>query len=256
MATDKFNPVLSVSEKELRTKATLDQVSLALKKITVETALNAEMTEHLGYKKNRTRLGENARNGHSCKTLLSGKSQFSINIPRDRAGSFEPLLVKKHQTHIKKMDEHILFMYAKGMSSEEILFALKGMYGTDVSSRLVSKVSSAVQERITAWQNRPLDSSYAMVYLDYLVVKVPMKGVMVTKSVFLALGVNSQGKKELLGLWLAKNERIRFWRNVLAELKNRGLQNIRVVCIDEFNGFTDAIMQTFPGSKIQLCLPR
>ncbi|WP_368265997.1 IS256 family transposase [Dickeya chrysanthemi] len=240
--------------KGLKTQADLNQFSRMLTKLTVETALNAELTDHLGYEKNAPKKGSNTRNGYSSKTLLCDDGEIELSTPRDRENTFEPQLIKKNQTRITQMDSQILSLYAKGMTTREIVATFREMYDADVSPSLISNVTDAVKEQVAEWQNRPLDALYPIVYLDCIVVKVRQNGSVINKSVFLALGINTEGRKELLGMWLAENEGAKFWLNVLTELKNRGLQDILIACVDGLKGFPDAINSVYPQTHIQLCI--
>lgn len=209
--------------KNLKTPEDLSQFDRLLKKLSVEAALNAEMTHYPGYEKNQSRLGANSRNGYSTKTVITGDGPLELRTPRDRDGTFEPQRVKKNQSRITGMDNQILSLYAKGMTTREIAAAFKELYDADVSPALISKVTDTVMEQIVEWQNRPLDAVYPIVYLDCIVLKVRQYSRVINKSVFLALGINIEGQKELPGMWLAENEGAKFWLNVLTELKNRGL---------------------------------
>ncbi len=240
--------------KNLKTDADLNEFSKALKKLTVETALNAELTEHLGHERHQPITKGNARNGYSKKQVLTGDGEFELSTPRDRNGTFEPQLVKKHQTRITAMDSQILSLYAKGMTTREIVSTFKELYDADVSASLISKVTDAVKEQVIEWQNRPLDSIYPIVYLDCIVVKVRQDNSVINKAVFLALGVNLEGHKELLGMWIAENEGAKFWLSVLTELKNRGVNDILIACVDGLKGFPDAIASVYPQTRIQLCI--
>ncbi|MDS0042410.1 IS256 family transposase [Enterobacter roggenkampii] len=240
--------------KGLKTKDDLNQLSMMLKKLTVETALNAELTDHLGHEKNASKSGSNTRNGYSSKTILTDNGEFELTTPRDREGTFELQLIKKNQTRITRMDSQILSLYAKGMTTRDIVATFKEMYDADVSPTLISKVTDAAKEQVTEWQNRPLDAIYSIVYMDCIVVKVRQDGSVINKAVFLALGVNTEGQKELLGMWLAENEGAKFWLSVLTELKNRGLQDILIACVDGLKGFPDAINSVYPQTHIQLCI--
>ena len=240
--------------KNLKTEADLNNFSRALKKMTVEAALNAELTDHLGYEKNSSRTGKNARNGYTTKRLLTDEGEFELDTPRDRDGTFEPQLIKKNQTRITQMDSQILSLYAKGLTTRDIVATFKEMYDADVSPALISKVTDAVIEQVTQWQNRPLDALYPIVYLDCIVVKVRQDNTVINKAVFLALGVNTEGHKELLGLWMAENEGAKFWLSVLTELKNRGVKDILIACVDGLKGFPDAINTVYPDTHIQLCI--
>ena len=240
--------------KNLKTPEDLSQFDRLLKKLSVEAALNAEMTHHPGYEKNQSRPGANSRNGFSTKTVITGDGPLELRTPRDRDGTFEPQLVKKNQPRITGMDNQILSLYAKGMTTREIAAAFKELYDADVSPALISKVTDAVMEQVVEWQNRPLDAVYPIVYLDCIVLKVRQDSRVINKSVFLALGINIEGQKELLGMWLAENEGAKFWLNVLTELKNRGLNDILIACVDGLKGFPDAINTVYPKARIQLCI--
>ena len=254
MDEKKLQALATELAKGIKTEADLNQFSRMLTKLTVETALNAELTDHLRHEKNTPKTGTNTRNGYSSKTLLIDDGEITLNTPRDREGTFEPPLIKKNQTRITQMDSQILSLYAKGMTTREIVATFKEMYDADVSATLISKVTDAVKEQVTEWQNRPLDSLYPIVYLDCIVVKVRHNGSVINKAVFLALGINTEGKKELLGMWLAENEGAKFWLNVLTELKNRGLQDILIACVDGLKGFPEAINSVYPQTHIQLCI--
>ncbi|SMB29452.1 transposase [Serratia proteamaculans] len=254
MDEKKLKALAAELAKGLKTEADLNAFSRMLTKLTVETALNAELTDHLGHEKNAPKSGSNTRNGYSSKTLLCDDGEIELNTPRDRENTFEPQLIKKNQTRITQMDSQILSLYAKGMTTREIVATFKEMYDADVSPTLISKVTDAVKEQVTEWQNRPLDTLYLIVYLDCIVVKVRHGGSVINKAVFLALGINTEGQKELLGMWLAENEGAKFWLSVLTELKNRGLQDILIACVDGLKGFPDAINSVYPQTHIQLCI--
>ncbi len=254
MDEKKLKALAAELAKGLKTEADLNAFSRMLTKLTVETALNAELTDHLGHEKNAPKSGSNTRNGYSSKTLLCDDGEIELNTPRDRENTFEPQLIKKNQTRITQMDSQILSLYAKGMTTREIVATFKEMYDADVSPTLISKVTDAVKEQVTEWQNRPLDALYPIVYLDCIVVKVRQSGSVINKAVFLALGINTEGQKELLGMWLAENEGAKFWLNVLTELKNRGLQDILIACVDGLKGFPEAINSVYPQTHIQLCI--
>ncbi|HHA3608446.1 TPA: IS256 family transposase [Salmonella enterica subsp. salamae serovar 42:g,t:-] len=254
MDEKKLKALAAELAKGLKTEADLNAFSRMLTKLTVETALNAELTDHLGHEKNAPKTGSNTRNGYSSKTLLCDDGEIELNTQRDRENTFEPQLIKKHQTRITQMDSQILSLYAKGMTTREIVATFKEMYDADVSPTLISKVTDAVKEQVAEWQNRQLDALYAIVYMDCIVVKVRQNGSVINKAVFLALGINAEGQKELLGMWLAENEGAKFWLSVLTELKNRGLQDILIACVDGLKGFPDAINSVYPQTHIQLCI--
>ena len=240
--------------KSIKTEADLDDFRQMLTKVTVEAALNAELDDHLGYDKNATSTNTNSRNGKTRKTLKTEAGQFELESPRDRYGSFDPKLVQKGQTRFTSMDDKILSLYAKGMTTREIVATFKEMYGADVSPSLISRVTDAVIERVIEWQSRPLDPVYPIVYLDCIVLKVRQDKHVINKSVYLALGVTMEGQKELLGMWMSENEGAKFWLNVLTELQNRGVQDILIACVDGLKGFPDAINSAFPETRIQLCI--
>ena len=230
-----------------------------LKRLTgalVERALNAELTEHLGYAPHspQGRGSGNSRNGKGKKTLTTEQGEITIEVPRDRQGTFEPVLVKKHQTRFTGFDDKILSMYARGMSARDIQAHLSEMYGTDIAPSLVSSVTDAVVDEISAWQNRPLDPVWPFLFLDALVIKVRDQGVVQNKSAYLALGVGVDGRKEILGLWLESTEGAKFWLKVITELKNRGVQDVFIACCDGLKGFPQAIEAVFPKTIVQTCI--
>ncbi|UWS30452.1 IS256 family transposase [Erwinia pyrifoliae] len=254
MDEKKLKALAAELAKGLKTEADLNAFSRMLTKLTVETALNAELTEHPGHEKNAPKAGSNTRNGYSSKTVLCDDGEIELSTPRDRENTFQPQLIKKSQTRITQMDSQILSLYAKGMTTREIVATFREMYDADVSPTLISKVTDAVKEQVAEWQTRPLDALYPIVYLDCIVVKVRHGGSVINKAVFLALGINTEGQKELLGMWLAENEGAKFWLSVLTELKNRGLQDILIACVDGLKGFPDAINSVYPQTHIQLCI--
>ena len=254
MNNDKLKTIAQEAAKTIKTEADLNEFRQMLTKITVETALNAELDDHLGYSKYEASDSSNSRNGFMGKTLQTDDGQFEIDTPRDREGSFEPQLVKKRQRRFTSMDDKILFLYAQGMSTREIVATFKEMYGADVSATLISKVTDAVLEQVVEWQSRPLDAVYPIVYLDCIVVKIRQDKQVINKAIYLALGVNMEGHKELLGLWLSENEGAKFWLNVLTELQNRGVKDILIACVDGLKGFPYAISTAFPDAQIQLCI--
>ena len=227
-----------------------------LTKALVERALEAEMTEHLGHAKHEpvTNPSGNARNGKSPKRLKGDFGELPIEIPRDRHGSFGPQIVAKHQTRWTGFDDKIISLYARGMTVREIQSHLEELYGTEVSPSLISSVTDAVLDEVKAWQSRPLESLYPIVYLDCIHVKVRDTGVVRVKAVYLAIGINLNGEKEVLGLWIAQTEGAKFWLQVVTELKNRGVQDIFIACVDGLKGFPEAIETVFPQAAVQLCI--
>jgi len=254
MKKKELQAIAQAAAKNIKTEEDLNEFRAMLTKITVEAALNAELDDHLGFDKHEQSESDNNRNGVTHKTLQTEDGQFELATPRDRAGSFEPTLVKKHQRRFTSMDDKILFLYAQGMTTREIVRTFKEMYGADASPALISKVTDAVIEEVVEWQCRPLDAVYPIVYLDCIVVKIRQDKRVINKAVYLALGVNMEGHKELLGLWLSENEGAKFWLNVLTELQNRGVRDILIACVDGLKGFPDAINTAYPETRIQLCI--
>ena len=255
MDREKLKALASELAKDIKTEADLNALSRELLKLTVETALNAELTEHLGYEKHSdSKARGNARNGTTPKRLKGQHGEVDILTPRDRIGSFEPQLVRKNRTRLTSMDDQILTLYAKGLSTREIVDTFKEMYDADVSPTLVSRVTEKVLEQITQWQSRPLDAIYPIVYLDCIVIKIRDNLRVINKAIYLALGVNMDGKKDLLGLWMSENEGAKFWLSVLTELKNRGVHDILIACVDGLKGFPEAIAAEYPDTRIQLCI--
>lgn len=254
MNKKELQALAEAAAKNLKTEQDLNEFSEMLTKISVEAALNAELDDHLGYTRHEKANTSNSRNGFTSKTLQTKDGQFELNTPRDREGSFEPELVKKNQRRFTLMDDKILFLYAQGLSTREIVVAFEELYGADISAGLVSKVTDAVIEQVVQWQSRPLDAVYPIVYLDCIVLKIRQDKQVINKSIYLALGVNLEGHKELLGMWLSENEGAKFWLNVLTELQNRGVKDILIACVDGLKGFPDAIAAAFPDTQIQLCI--
>jgi transposase-like protein len=222
----------------------------------LQRALEAEMTEHLGYEKN-SNDGDNcgnSRNGHTEKTVLLENQSTTIEIPRDRNSTFEPVIVPKHEKRVPLFNDQIISMYSFGMSDRDIKSHLEKIYNVEVSPDLISRVTNAVLEEVHEWQNRPLETSYAIVYLDALRIKGKMDGKSCMKSVYVALGVNFEGQKEVLGLWIAENEGAKFWMGVLTELKNRGVKDILIACMDGLSGFPEAVRAVYPQARVQLCI--
>lgn len=227
-----------------------------LTKQLLERAMQAEMTEHLGYEKNASVSNDtgNTRNGNYNKNIKGDFGQLDVTVPRDRNASFEPVILPKGQNRFTGFDDKIIALYARGMTTRDIQAHLEEIYGVDISPTLVSQVTKAVQEEIVLWQNRPLEEIYPIVYLDALRIKVRQDNRVINKAVYLAVGVNLDGIKEVLGLWIAENEGAKFWLQVMTELKNRGLKDIFVACVDGLKGFAEAIETVFPDTQVQLCI--
>jgi putative transposase len=220
----------------------------------VERCLNAEIEHHMAEAKANPENPKNRRNGYSSKIIKGTFGEAEIAMPRDRNGEFEPIIVAKGQTRFNGFDDKILALYARGMTVRDIQEALQELYGVEVSSGLISKVTEAVEEERKLWQNRSLDAVYPIVYLDAIVVKVRHEGRVINKAIHMALGVNLQGQKELLGMWMTQNESSKFWLLVLTELRNRGIKDIFIACVDGLTGFPEAIETVFPQTQIQLCI--
>jgi transposase-like protein len=222
----------------------------------LQRALEVEMTEHLGYEKN-SNSGDNSgnsRNGHTEKTILLENQSSTINVPRDRNSTFEPVIVPKHEKRVSLFNDQIISMYSFGMTDRDIKAHLEKVYNVEVSPDLISRVTDAVIDEVREWQNRPLEKSYAIVYLDALRIRGKEDGKSCMKIVYVALGVNFEGKKEVLGLWIAQSEGAKFWMGVLTELKNRGVQDVLIACMDGLTGFPDAVRAVYPDTRIQLCI--
>jgi len=243
----------------LKQGRTADDVNGLLQQITkavLERALQGELTEHLGYGKHDPAGNNsgNSRNGATRKTLKGDFGEIELETPRDRNGEFEPQLIKKNQTRWSGFDDKILSMYARGMTTREIQGHLEEMYQVEVSPSLISEVTDGVIEEARAWQNRPLEPFYGVVFLDALYVKMRHEGRVENRAVYVALGINLEGRKDVLGLWTSASEGAKFWLNVLTELRNRGVRDIYLVCVDGLKGFPQAIESLYPKAQVQLCI--
>ena len=223
-----------------------------LKKALAERALNAEMDHHLANEADDGR--RNHRNGYSKKSVLTETSRIAIEIPRDRSGTFDPQLIAKYQRRFPGFDEKIVSMYARGMTVREIRGHLRDLYGVDVSPELISTVTDAVLEEVAEWQNRPLDTLYAIVFFDALRVKIRDEGTVRNKAIYVALGMRPDGTKDVLGLWIEQTEGAKFWLRVMNELKNRGVADILIAVVDGLKGFPEAITAVFPLTQVQTCI--
>lgn len=242
--------------KGCKTEADFTEIFKQLKKRGLEAALAGELTSHLGYDKHQRseECKKNTRNGYSSKTLQTSNGNLTISVPRDRNGDFEPQIVEKHQIRFDGIDEKIIALYARGLSTRDIQSELAEIYGTTVSPTLISNVTDAVLTDVRTWQSRTLDPVYPVIYLDCLVVKVKGEKGITNKAVYLALGINIEGQKELLGMWISQNEGAKFWLNVLTELKNRGMEDVLIACVDGLSGFPEAIETVYPKATVQLCI--
>jgi len=227
-----------------------------LQKRLLETAMEAEMDNHLGYEKH-DKKGQNtgnSRNGHSSKSVKSKDKKIDLSIPRDRNGEFEPKIIPKHSRRFDGFDDQIISMYARGMTVREIQSHLEEIYQVDVSHDLISTVTEAVIDDAREWQNRPLDSFYPIIFLDALRIKIRHDHKVINKAVYLAIAINMDGCKEVLGIWFAENEGAKFWLSVLTEIQNRGVEDILIASVDGLKGFPDAIESVFPQTEVQLCI--
>jgi putative transposase len=228
-----------------------------LTKALLERAMEAELTHELGFEKHDRQASKeslNRRNGSTSKTVKSKHGEINLEIPRDRQSEFEPQIVKKHQRRFDGFDDLILSLYSRGLSTREIKSHIEEIYGVEVSPDLVSSVTENITELVREWQTRPLDAVYPIVYLDALRVKIRIDGSVQNRCIYLAIGVNVEGKKETLGLWTAENEGAKFWLSVLTELNNRGVSDIFIACVDGLKGFTEAIESVFPQTITQVCI--
>jgi putative transposase len=242
--------------KQGRTAEDVNGLLQQITKAVLERALQGEMSEHLGYTKHDPAGNNsgNSRNGATRKTLQGDFGEIELETPRDRNGEFEPQLIKKNQTRWTGFDDKILSMYARGMTTREIQGHLEEMYQVQVSPSLISEVTDGVIEEARAWQNRPLEPFYGVVFLDALYVKMRYEGRVENRAVYVALGINLEGRKDVLGLWTSANEGAKFWLNVLTELRNRGVRDMYLVCVDGLKGFPQAIESLYPKSQVQLCI--
>jgi len=238
------------------TPAEVQDLMLAFNKALIERAMGAEMNMHLGYRAGQPKPSEqtNERNGASGKTLITERGPVRVDLPRDREGSFEPILIPKHERRFTGFDERIIAMYARGMSVREIQAFLAESYGTNVSPDFISSVTDEVMAETLAWQNRPLEPMYPVVFFDALRVKIRGDGVVSNKAVYLALGIQADGQRDVLGLWIEQSEGAKFWLKVFNELKTRGCQDILIAVVDGLKGLAEAISTAYPRTAVQTCI--
>lgn len=223
---------------------------------TLQELLEAEMEHNLGYEKHddQNKETDNRRNGHSSKTVRSEFGEIELDIPRDRNGEFEPIVVKKHQKNVTGIEEQIIALYAKGVSTREIQDHLQRLYGIEASPALISNITNKIMPMIKEWQNRPLHSIYSVVFMDAIHFNVKQDGMITKKAAYMSIGIDLDGKKDVLGIWIGENESAKFWLSVLNELKNRGVQDILIVSVDNLTGFSEAISACYPEAEIQKCI--
>lgn len=249
---DKLDEVLA----GCKTPEDVDSLYSQLLQRLINRSLDAEMTAHLGYGTNDagSEKRTNTRNGKTKKTVKGTFGELEIETPRDRESTFEPQLVRKRQIRLAGMEDKILTLYAKGMTTRDIEHALKDLYGVDISHTVISQVTESILDEVRAWQNRPLDTVYPILWLDGLTVKIHHGKQVVNKSAHVVLGVNLRGEKEVLGLWVAENEGAKFWLSVLTELRHRGVQDVYIACMDGLKGLPEAVNAIFPKTLTQLCI--
>lgn len=240
--------------KQFKSSQEFNEFFSSLHKRGIEAMLEGELDAHLGYEKHSKTDHPNARNGHSIKTIKTSLGQTDIKVPRDRDSSFNPMIVPKRKNMIDGVENVIISLYAKGMSSRDIEDQMREIYGFDISSSTISRITDKISDDIIAWQNRPLEPVYLIVWMDGIVFKVREESKVVNKTVYIAAGLRNDGLKEVLGLWLGKNESSAFWLGVLTDIRARGVEDILITVTDNLKGFTDTITDVFPQSRTQICV--
>lgn len=242
-----------------RNMKTTDDISTMLKDLfseTLQEMMEAELDTTLGFEKNGSapKGSSNRRNGHTKKTITSEYGDSEIQVPRDREGEHEPIIVKKHQKNLTGIEDQIIAMYSKGMTVRDIQDHLNQLYGVDISPTLISNVTNKLMPIIKEWQNRPLEKTYAVVFMDAIHYKVRQEGAIVNKAAYMVIGIDMDGRKDVLGIWIGEHETAKFWLVVLNELRNRGVQDILICSVDNLTGFSEAISACFPETEIQKCV--
>ena len=240
--------------KQFKTGEELNNFLKQIQKRGIEKMLEGELDGHLGYEKYQTSDNPNTRNGYSNKKVRTSFGESEIQVPRDRDGSFNPMIVPKRDSMVDGIENVIVSLYAKGMSNSDIEEQIREVYNFEVSTSTISRITEKVSADIVAWQNRPLEPVYLIVWMDGIVFKVRENSKVINKTVYIAVGLRRDGKKEVLGLWLGKNESAAFWMSVLTDIKARGTEDILITATDNLNGFTDTIKNVFPESKTQICV--
>jgi putative transposase len=245
-----------IKENNLKTAEDAQNLVKELFADTIQELLEAEMDDSLGYEKNdaRNKETDNRRNGHYKKTVRSDFGDVELDVPRDRENEFDPLIVKKRQKNVTGIEDQIIALYAKGVSTREIQDHLHQLYGIDVSAALISNITNKIVPLLKEWQNRPLQNVYAMAFLDAIHFKVRQDGQIVNKAAYMVVGIDLDGNKDVLGIWIGENESAKFWLSVLNELRNRGVSDILIVCVDNLTGFTEAITACYPEAEVQKCI--
>jgi transposase-like protein len=240
--------------KQFKTGEELNSFLAELQKRGIEKILEGELDAHLGYEKHEKTPDDNARNGYSNKKIKTSYGQSQIQVPRDRDASFNPMLIPKRQSMVDGLENVIVSLYAKGMTVSDIEEQIREVYNFQVSTSTISRITDAVASDVIAWQNRPLEPVYLVVWMDGVVFKVRENSKVINKTIYLAVGLNRDGRKEVLGMWLGRNESASFWLGVLTDLKARGVEDILITATDNLNGFTETIKQVFPESSTQICV--
>jgi transposase-like protein len=238
---------------------TVEDIQSVLKNLFAETLqgmLEGELDTQLGYTKHdeARKTTDNRRNGHSSKSVRSDYGEVELEVPRDRKGEFEPVIVKKNQRNVTGIEEQIIALYSKGISTRDIQSHLEQLYGIEVSPTLISNVTNKIMPTIKEWQSRPLQKTYAIVFLDAIHYKVKQEGMIVNKASYMVIGIDMDGRKDVLGIWIGENETAKFWLVVLNELKNRGVEDILIISVDNLKGFNEAIQACYPKTEIQKCI--
>ena len=243
--------------RSVKTQEDLGNIMGQLAKKVLEAALNGEMQSHLGYQKHQkaSERKKNTRNGTSSKTLKTELGELNLAIPRDRNANFEPCLIPKGKTRLEGIEKTILNLYTMGITTRDIQESIKDLYhGANISHEVISNVTDAVIDEVKAWQNRPLNAVYPILYMDGIVVKARQDRQVINKTIYLVLGITTERHKELLGIWISEREEAKFWLRVLTDLQNRGVREIFIACVDGLKGFPEAIESAFPKAKVQLCI--
>lgn len=253
---EKAKELVALLSEECESMSDVQRMLKDLFKGTIENMLEGEMDDHLGYEKNSIKGNNsgNSRNGYGTKTIKSELGETEIRVPRDRNGAFEPRLIEKRQTRTEDLENRVLAMYSKGMTTRDIEDHLRDIYGVDASASMISRITDKIMPAVTEWQNRPLEAIYPIVFMDGIVFKVRKDARVVNKCMYSVLGINMEGRKEILGLWMSENESASFWTGVCNDLRNRGVQDIMIACRDNLSGFSTAIETVFPKTEQQLCV--
>lgn len=240
--------------RKIKSQSELDDFFHGLYKQAVEGMLKAEMDEHLGYEKHQSKPGDNSRNGFSNKVLKTNIGDIPLDVPRDRESSFDPVIVPKHQRMSARIEQAIITLYSRGMSTRDIEATVKEMYGIELSEGTVSNITNTIIENIKQWQQRPLESVYFVVWMDGIVIKIRNNGKVQGRTIYLVIGLRQDGLKEVLGMWISETESASFWMNVLTDLKARGVEDILISCTDNLAGIRQAINAVYPNTVSQLCV--